>query len=132
MDDNSRPPLTIRKIVHEALTHAVVNMDVLPYQVRNSIEKQLTYVALIAEEVGEVSQELRRGPLVSSWKDHLVAVSSSDIDGGEVTKLAEELADVILYVATFAGIMGIDLDAAVRYKITRNKSRPKKHGGKLI
>ncbi len=40
----------------------------------------------------------------------------------------EELADVIIASLSVAGKLGIDIDAAVRRKMQKNKERPWKHG----
>ncbi len=44
-------------------------------------------------------------------------------DEADKNAVAEELADVILYVAQIANVMDIDLDQAVRHKLALNRER---------
>jgi len=44
-------------------------------------------------------------------------------DRGEPRLVAGELADVLLYAAQLANVLGIDLDAAVRAKLELNRTR---------
>jgi NTP pyrophosphatase (non-canonical NTP hydrolase) len=41
-----------------------------------------------------------------------------------------EIADLVIRVADFCRANGIDLAAAVRYKMAYNETRPHRHGGK--
>lgn len=43
-----------------------------------------------------------------------------------------ELADVVIRIADMCGYYGIDLESAVKQKMEYNKTRPYKHGGKVI
>lgn len=43
-----------------------------------------------------------------------------------------ELADVIIRIADFCGLHGIDLEEAIRFKMTYNKTRSHRHGGKIV
>lgn len=43
--------------------------------------------------------------------------------------LVEELADVVIQAFSTAGYLGIDIDAAIRRKMSINKQRPWKHEG---
>ena len=43
-----------------------------------------------------------------------------------------ELADVIIRIADFCGLHGIDLEEAIRFKMTFNKTRSHRHGGKIV
>lgn len=46
------------------------------------------------------------------WSDHADSES-----------VADELADIVLYAAQLAGVIGVDLDAAVAKKLETNRSR---------
>lgn len=46
--------------------------------------------------------------------------------------IAVELADCIIRILDFCGKEGIDIDSIVRIKHEYNKSRPYRHGGKVI
>ena len=43
-----------------------------------------------------------------------------------------ELADVIIRIFDYCGHAGIDIESAIREKIEFNRTRPYKHGGKVI
>lgn len=64
---------------------------------------------LLNEEVGELAKELRR-----SWKKGMDEVRP---------QAAAELADVFLYVADLANLLGVDLEQALRDKIAFNETR---------
>jgi NTP pyrophosphatase (non-canonical NTP hydrolase) len=51
---------------------------------------------------------------------------------GDRANFEEELADVVIRVLDMATGLGIDLDAAVRAKLERNRRRGFRHGGKLV
>jgi NTP pyrophosphatase (non-canonical NTP hydrolase) len=61
--------------------------------------------ASIALEAGEVLECFQ-------WTEH-----------GEPEEVGAELADVVLYAAQLANVMGIDLGSAVRQKLELNESR---------
>jgi hypothetical protein len=46
--------------------------------------------------------------------------------------IAVELADCIIRILDWCGREGIDIDAIIRQKHEYNKSRPFRHGGKLL
>lgn len=46
--------------------------------------------------------------------------------------IPSELADVVIRIADMCGMYGIDLEAAIAEKMAFNKTRPFKHGGKVI
>jgi hypothetical protein len=52
--------------------------------------------------------------------------------GAKPEGIPSELADVIIRVAHYCGANGIDLAEAVREKTAYNKTRPFKHGGKVL
>jgi NTP pyrophosphatase (non-canonical NTP hydrolase) len=68
-----------------------------------------TVLALIHSEVSEALEADRKG----------------DTEG-----FIEELADICIRVFTLCGEIGIDLDAAIREKMEKNKNREYRHGGK--
>ena len=43
-----------------------------------------------------------------------------------------ELADVIIRVLDICAHHGVDIDTAVRVKMEYNKTRPRRHGGKML
>lgn len=84
----------------------------------NDVTVQLSKLALIMSEAGEAVEAVR-----DDWtKPSVKAVGH--------TVLAEELADIVIRCADFAGAMGIDLAQAIITKHQYNASRPHKHGRK--
>lgn len=70
-----------------------------------------TVMALIHSEVSEALEAIREN---------------------DPQNFEEELADVLIRVLDCAGGLGIDMDAAVRAKLERNKTRGYRHGGKAV
>jgi len=66
-------------------------------------------VALIHSEVSELLEAIRAVPCP---QEHI----------------AEEMADIMIRVADFAGYFGIDLEAAILRKMAHNETRPYRHG----
>lgn len=71
-------------------------------------------LALIMTEVAEAIEAVRR-PI------RLRAKSGNDA-------LADELADIVIRTLEFANWYSIDMDEAVRAKMTYNRNRPHRHG----
>ena len=67
---------------------------------------------LFAEEAGEVISAVRKN-----------AKGGSVGSGSAVSNVAEELADVFIYVCSLANMHGIDLEQAFRDKEEKNKLR---------
>lgn len=70
--------------------------------------------------------------------DTETAEASAAVINGDVANLAEELADIVIRVLDFVGAWNeahpgqeIDLEAAVRAKLEKNRHRGYRHGGKL-
>ena len=79
-----------------------------------------TIIALIHSELSEALEEYRNGkPIVY------------EIDG-KPEGIASEFADVIIRVLDYCGHAGIDIEEAIRVKMEYNKTRPYKHGGKVV
>jgi NTP pyrophosphatase (non-canonical NTP hydrolase) len=51
---------------------------------------------------------------------------------GDLENFGEELADTIIRILDLANGLGIDMDAAVRAKLEKNKTRGFRHGGKRV
>ena len=71
-----------------------------------------TMVALIHSEVSEALEELRKG--------------------SPGTKVAEELADVVIRIMDYAQSRKLDVGAAIVCKHLKNRDRPHRHGGKAF
>lgn len=55
-------------------------------------------------------------------------VCELEIECGSEERYAEELADIIIVSMSVAGKLDIDIDAAIKRKMEKNKARPWKHG----
>lgn len=73
--------------------------------------KLCTHMALVHSEVSEATEAIRHRDRVN---------------------FDEELADVVIRVASIAHGLGTDLDAAIRAKMEVNKTRGLHHGGKSV
>lgn len=77
---------------------------------------------LIHAEVSEVVEELRKGK----------GITSIYFEGGKPEGPAIEIADIAIRLFDLCGKAGLDLEEAVRIKTEYNKTRDKRHGGKVI
>lgn len=76
--------------------------------------------ALIHSEISEALECFREGkPLL--WFD----------ENNKPQGIASEYADAVIRIAHYCSLLGIDLEEALRAKMTYNESRPYRHGGKL-
>ena len=79
-------------------------------------------ICLMHSELSEALEEYRNGkhPDVIYYHE------------GKPEGIPIEFADVIIRIAGFCGQYGIDLEAALKIKLEYNKTRPVRHGGKII
>lgn len=77
----------------------------------NDAFKLCTHMALVHSEVSEATEAIRH-------RDR--------------ENFDEELADVIIRVASIAAGLGSDLDAAITAKLAKNRTRGLHHGGKAV
>lgn len=81
-------------------------------------------IALMHAELSEALEEIRDHPEPTH-----VYVRESD---GKPEGFGVEIADVIIRAMDTAELMGIDLGGLIVEKMIFNKSRPYRHGGKLL
>ncbi len=80
-------------------------------------------IALIHSELSEALEDYRNG---------FAANQIYYGDGQKPCGVPIELADVLIRIGDLCGYFGIDLEQAVKEKLQYNKSRPYRHGGKVI
>lgn len=80
-------------------------------------------IALCHSELSEALEEYRNGhaPTETYYSE-----------GGKTEGIPAELADVIIRIYEMCGYYGIDIEKAIKEKHEYNKSRPYRHGGKLL
>ena len=81
-------------------------------------------IALMHSELSEALEAYREGDGVP-----LAEIEASG--NGKPEGFAVELADTIIRIADAAAYLGIDLEAAIVAKMRYNRTRPRRHGGKL-
>lgn len=105
-------------------------------------------------EIGREAHEINKGNgwdvfLPEDWHDkdrisvrflctHMALVHSEVSEATEAIRhrdrenFDEELADVVIRVASIAAGLGTDLDAAIKAKLAKNRTRGLHHGGKAV
>lgn len=91
-------------------------------------------IALCHAELSEAVEEFRQGhkPTEIYYEGYDL---NNPIVPGQLEKpcgIPIELADVVIRIADYCGLVGIDLDRAVKLKLLYNESRPYRHGGKAL
>lgn len=91
-------------------------------------------VALCHSELSEALEEFR-----NKRKPNEIYYSGKDLESTIVTNATTkpegipiELADCIIRILDYCGKENIDIEAALKIKHEYNKSRPYRHGGKVI
>lgn len=76
-----------------------------------NVQKLCTHMALVHSEVSEATEAIRN-------RDH--------------DNFSEEMADVVIRVASICHGLGIDLDFEIAAKLEKNRGRGLHHGGKAV
>jgi NTP pyrophosphatase (non-canonical NTP hydrolase) len=87
-------------------------------------------IALIHSEASEALEDLRGGNHAAKLSAILIE-TEDDENPGKPYGFLVELADIVIRCGDLAGIVGGDLEEAVRVKMAYNKTRPHKHGKAL-
>lgn len=118
--DKERTPAELLCLIHSEVSEALE-------EVRSGVDVRKTYYSG------------KRKARVDSQGFTSQVIHTSDtpkvIDGVDVNKpegVPAELADIIIRVLDMAEHYGIDMEAALKEKHEFNKSRPYKHGGKVL
>lgn len=107
-------------------------------------------------KINEMSQEAHQTSLEKGWYENtrtfgdLIALQHSELsealeehragrldteiyyEGAKPCGIPIELADLLIRVGDMAYAAGINLEEALRIKMDYNKTRPHRHGGKII
>lgn len=106
--------MTIQEMVDESYNNAIERGWIDPVPIPEM-------VALIHSEVSEGLESFRNKEEIS-WTDK----------DGKPQGIASEFADILIRIGHYSALLGIDLDYEVKRKHTYNRTRPYKHGGKVI
>lgn len=94
-------------------------------------------IALCHSELSEALEEFRNGnkPSEIYWnfnRNTKAQYRKIDIGVEKPEGIAIELVDCIIRILDYCGKEGIDIDEAIKIKHEYNKTRPYRHGGKVI
>ena len=114
IEDKKEDRITIKKLINES--HEIAKSKGWWEE-----ERDIPHcLALIHSEVSEALEAYRKHGLVSWYEGH----------GLKPEGISFELADTIIRICDLAGHLGIDLEKAIKEKITYNKGRSYRHGSK--
>jgi len=83
-------------------------------------------IALIHSEASEALEEYRKNGESENFPYGEIMAN------GKPVGFASELADIVIRVLDLAGALDINLEGAIAQKMAYNKTRPYRHGGKVV
>lgn len=124
---------TITELVHAAHSNAVAKGW---WQEERSFGE---IIALIHSEASEALEDFRNGKKptevwyeAKNYDGQVSQFTSQQYPDWKPCGIPSELADIVIRVFDVCGRHGIDLEAAIREKMAYNRTRPERHGGKVI
>lgn len=92
-------------------------------------------IALCHSELSEALEEYRNGKPMAYFVDEINDCENTDLydwHGEKLEGIATEMADCIIRILDWCVKEGVDIEKIIRLKHEYNKTRPYKHGGKVI
>jgi len=96
----------------------------------STVKKFIDESHKIAKEKGWWDWKRNDGELIALMHSELSEALEAMRNHAKKADVAEELADCCIRIFDFCGARGIDLQKAIKEKISKNRSRPYRHGNK--
>ena len=92
-------------------------------------------IALCHSELSEALEEYRSNrpfEYVNDFENDEMITNPNGFDGRKPEGMAVEMADCIIRILDWCGKEGVDIDGVIHRKMEYNKTRPYRHGGKVL
>lgn len=88
-----------------------------------------TRLCLVHSEVSEALEDFRNAHGIT---ETYYEPPKKEGDQQKPCGIPIELADIVIRIGDMCGKYGVDLEQAIKIKLEYNKSRPPRHGGKVV